>query len=460
MDKGSSEPWKRFDQSLFELKLRVPARRMHEKTESRRRQVQFELRKAGRDKGVGFFVALADSDLEVLREFLEKDIDRICREVWRTQGNSISAEFVSVVLFETVFNTIEVRTGSIKWGIDQMAGRMHFADLTPVRSHLAQAINQLKSDMRNRYEIEARELEYGNAPMQETKPKPAFSGTATWRSCGDEFKQLGDEETRIIRATKKERLFADCYFDLSATLERATMLELREGPDEHLRVRFEALATRAGIALGCATNVAPLKFWLFKLFLYLSETKSRHLFAPTSHVRIGDNPQSDLLKPHAGEIVSSPGGIITKVYEASANFCSWLEKQTLETEHRRGGVPPEDVKVKQFSAEAEFGDVLTAIGGRRGWLRQALEQSEPSKHNAATEQRSKRLRATVNSPIAARKMEGHLESRGIGLTDFATTVGTTDRTLRSFRKTGKVRRDIFESIAKQMGTTKEALLKE
>jgi hypothetical protein len=76
------------------------------------------------------------------------------------------------------------------------------------------------------------------------------------------------------------------------------------------------------------------------------------------------------------------------------------------------------------------------------------------------EQRSKRLRATVNSPIAARKMEKHLESRCIGLTDFAVTVGTTDRTLRSFRKTGKVRRDIFESIAKQMGTTKEALLKE
>jgi hypothetical protein len=55
-------------------------------------------------------------------------------------------------------------------------------------------------------------------------------------------------------------------------------------------------------------------------------------------------------------------------------------------------------------------------------------------------------------------MENHLESRAIGLTDFAATVGTTDRTLRSFRKTGKVRRDILESIARHMGTTKEALL--
>jgi hypothetical protein len=102
-------------------------------------------------------------------------------------------------------------------------------------------------------------------------------------------------------------------------------------------------------------------------------------------------------------------------------------------------------------------------------LRTGEKQAEsPRSQNSANsaqstlsgKQRSKRLRATVNSPIAARKMEKYLESRCIGLTDFAATVSTTDRTLRSFRKTGKVRRDIFESIAKHMGTTKEALLTE
>lgn len=77
-----------------------------------------------------------------------------------------------------------------------------------------------------------------------------------------------------------------------------------------------------------------------------------------------------------------------------------------------------------------------------------------------TEQPSKRLKATVVSRTAARKMEKYLDCKGIGQTDFATTVGTTDRTLRSFRKTGKVRRDILESIAKHMGTTKEALLED
>ena len=57
-------------------------------------------------------------------------------------------------------------------------------------------------------------------------------------------------------------------------------------------------------------------------------------------------------------------------------------------------------------------------------------------------------------------MEKYLRDNGIGLTDFASRAQTTDRTLRSFRKTGKVRRDIFEGIAKAMGTTKADLLKD
>lgn len=69
-----------------------------------------------------------------------------------------------------------------------------------------------------------------------------------------------------------------------------------------------------------------------------------------------------------------------------------------------------------------------------------------------------RLSGTVTSLTAARKLEAHLAKNCLGMTEFANLVPTTDRTLRSFRKTGKVRRDIFEGIAKAMGTTKERLL--
>ena len=71
-----------------------------------------------------------------------------------------------------------------------------------------------------------------------------------------------------------------------------------------------------------------------------------------------------------------------------------------------------------------------------------------------------RMSATVHSPSAARKMEAHLATKGIGLTDFASTAGTTDRTLRSFRKTGNIRRSILAGIASAMGTSMENLLKQ
>jgi hypothetical protein len=74
--------------------------------------------------------------------------------------------------------------------------------------------------------------------------------------------------------------------------------------------------------------------------------------------------------------------------------------------------------------------------------------------------RNKRLAATVTSTSAVKRMEAYMESNGIGQTEFAGKAGTTDRTLRAFRKTGKVRRDIFDSIARAMGTTREALLKQ
>src|SRR5262249_36815820 len=98
------------------------------------------------------------------------------------------------------------------------------------------------------------------------------------------------------------------------------------------------------------------------------------------------------------------------------------------------------------AAEGAFGkpdQASTAEPGR---------SESPGTNDAA----KKRLRVTVRSPVAARKMEAYIESHG-GQTAFAIKVGTTDRTLRSFRKTGRVRRDIFDAIAGAMDTTPDEL---
>jgi hypothetical protein len=46
-----------------------------------------------------------------------------------------------------------------------------------------------------------------------------------------------------------------------------------------------------------------------------------------------------------------------------------------------------------------------------------------------------------------------------GQTAFASKVGCSEKTLRNFRRTGKVRRSILVEIAQAMGTTPEELVR-
>jgi hypothetical protein len=83
----------------------------------------------------------------------------------------------------------------------------------------------------------------------------------------------------------------------------------------------------------------------------------------------------------------------------------------------------------------------------------------PSVGPPAVPDKRKRASASIQSAMAAKRMEAYIEAHGLGYTEFASKAHTTDKTLRTFRNSGKVRRDIFEAIAKAMGISKEELLK-
>ncbi len=70
----------------------------------------------------------------------------------------------------------------------------------------------------------------------------------------------------------------------------------------------------------------------------------------------------------------------------------------------------------------------------------------------------KRMPSTITSLLAARRMEHFLNAKGIGQTEFASALNVTDRNLRAFRATGKIKRGTFDVIAAKMGTTREALM--
>ena len=52
--------------------------------------------------------------------------------------------------------------------------------------------------------------------------------------------------------------------------------------------------------------------------------------------------------------------------------------------------------------------------------------------------KSQQRPSSIKSPVAARQLEGYMDKQAITQTQFAIQLGISDRTLRSFRKTGKV----------------------
>jgi hypothetical protein len=150
---------KPFDERLYTLKLQealVP--RMHRDTEERRGKVLAHQRKIGQALA-GALHKLADSDIGVVREYVP-EADKVCRETYLSDGNTITSEFIRNVLVHRVFSFIAVREGDSRWNLELVARRCRIngTDLTPALHHLVHRMNQLKSEVANRYEIEAMEL--------------------------------------------------------------------------------------------------------------------------------------------------------------------------------------------------------------------------------------------------------------------------------------------------------------
>ena len=178
--------------------------------------------------------------------------------------------------------------------------------------------------------IAVAELEAEAIPQLPGPPEGITRGATleadAWRGFHHEFMALANEE-RVLsqRESKNDPLRAQCTYSEHAEIiavhgkpeqgpfcllhtPKSGLWLLYGGPNENLRARFEALATRTGIKLGSPRGIEPLDFWLHRLFLDLRENGSGELLA-----------------------ASDEGGMIRRVCAASATFCSRLEKKALET---------------------------------------------------------------------------------------------------------------------------------
>lgn len=121
-------------------------------------------------------------------------------------------------------------------------------------------------------------------------------------------------------------------------------------------------------------------------------------------------------------------------------------------------------KLPNFSFNSRLHTVLQCIKSARGAITHelsALSQPALSFPDAANEAHhaQQRQSGTVTSQVAAKRLSEYMHRKGIRQTSFAIAANTTDRTIRSFLKTGKVRKDIFDSIAKAMELSHDELLK-
>lgn len=71
----------------------------------------------------------------------------------------------------------------------------------------------------------------------------------------------------------------------------------------------------------------------------------------------------------------------------------------------------------------------------------------------------KRLPRSIGTPEAVNAAVEYMQSKGLTETQFGNQFQSTDRTVRSFRRTGKLRRSAFKAMAESMDLTIEELLR-
>lgn len=346
----TAEVQKRFDHHLLTLKLHEPSRKMHEEVSVVGRKIY-----AHSPHTSDLHTRLIDAELAILQNYLGV-VDGLARQVWQLQGNAITPEFVRAMPHILLLSIIEARAGSIKHGIElhNIRTRQN-QDLTPALQHLAQRIAQLVGTILNRYEAEARTLEYQQStPTNERIKENGVTTMKTdiWRQFHYEFQALADEEQNNGAAQRDRFIRAYCTYDehpevlhvrkharrafassneIEPVFGHFVLLKapecglwtLSEGLSENLQGRFRTLSSRAGVALGCPHELIPEDFWLHRLFQDLLENKSDHLFA-----------------------ASPEGGVIERVCIASATFSSRLERKSLESANSvvGGGMRDQDME--------------------------------------------------------------------------------------------------------------------
>ena len=170
----------KFDRDLFGLMTRELSREMQIRSVASDKAAFQRSPVMGRSSALGGLasVRMVDGQLSLLNEWLD-GIDRMAREVWQTQGEAITPEFVRDILVQEAIILIDVRKSTVESNVTRTAPKFR-EDPYPARHRLALEIGRLKAKVSERYEIEVRTLEHKQGHNARPRvSEPICPGTAS-----------------------------------------------------------------------------------------------------------------------------------------------------------------------------------------------------------------------------------------------------------------------------------------
>jgi hypothetical protein len=192
-------PWQLFNNSLFELKIRAPTRELRARAEAEKRRIRFDFQKSGNLNVFALEYRLQDCDLRILEEWALL-YDGLARDVWRIQGRVITPAFVRMIFERLILPLLAVRQGSIQTELQFKAVRTRMSDSvsTPARTRLATKIRELRQELWEKCEIEAKTLAIQSTTP--TKTAPAETRVIDAPSQGETVPSPGTESINRVRA--------------------------------------------------------------------------------------------------------------------------------------------------------------------------------------------------------------------------------------------------------------------
>jgi hypothetical protein len=155
---------------------------------------------------------------------------------------------------------------------------------------------------------------------------------------------------------------------------------------------------------------------------------------------------------------SSPRGDLLKTIEEHHKHFG-IEAATVARANKMSPQPTAaPLSGKQASALALAGIDLASASPLLMELHNAAQARRPNVWAPIPAEPKRRIPRSIHSEPAARRMEAHIQAKGMTQTAFAAAVKVDERTLRRFRTSGKVDKSVAQRIADAMGITLDHFL--